>query len=102
MLNPSVQLDNIRAWTGALLASVAQVENRGPEDAYGAAARVPQWRGANTTPSAQPEKTEHEKDDDDGTDEPDDSVHDGCPLMARVGCKRGSPARIGLVPREPI
>ena len=30
----------------------------------------------------------HKKDDDDGTDQPDDSVHDGCPLTARVGQAR--------------
>lgn len=35
-------------------------------------------------PSAQPEKAEHNDDDDDRTDKPDDSVRDGCPLMARV------------------
>lgn len=53
-------------------------------------------------PSAQPEKAEHEKDDDDGAYEPDDSVHGGCPLVAQVGSKRRKPAHIGLAPQDPI
>jgi hypothetical protein len=80
MVNPSVKLDDIRAWTDALDAPVVQAEIRGSEDTHSAAALVLHLRGANTTPSAQPEKAEHQQDDDDGTDEPDDSVHDGCPL----------------------
>jgi hypothetical protein len=86
MVNPSVKLQDITAWADALVASVGQPENTGSEDTYSAAAPVTELRGAKIIPSAQPQKAEDEKDDDDGTDEPDDSVHDGCPLLARVGC----------------
>lgn len=55
-----------------------------------------------TDHSAQSEETEHEKYDDDGTDDPDNLVHERCPLMARIGYKRGRPAHIGLVPCELI
>ena len=65
-------------------------------------AQVPQWSGTTTVPSAQPQEAEYEKDDDDGTDEPDDSVHDGYPLPARVGCKRGRPAHIGMAAQNRI
>lgn len=51
--------------------------------------------------SAHPKKTKHEKDDDDGTDKPDDSVHEGFPFRAR-GAKRGRPAHIDLIPPQPI
>ena len=53
-------------------------------------------------PSAYPEITQHDKDDDDGTHEPSDSVHEGFPLLARVGKQRGKPTHIGLIPRDPI
>jgi hypothetical protein len=53
-------------------------------------------------PSTQPEKTQHEKDDDDGTHEPNDSIHEGFPLLARGSRKRGKPAHVGLIPQEPI
>ena len=81
----------------ALVAPVGHAEITEPEDTYSAAAPVALLRGATTIPSAQPEVSEHKKDDDDGTDEPDDSVHDGCPLRARVGQARQAGAhRHGL------
>jgi hypothetical protein len=41
-------------------------------------------RVATVIASAQTKKSEHEKNDDDGTHEPDDSVHDGSSLLARL------------------
>lgn len=52
--------------------------------------------------SAQPEEAEHEKYDDDGTDDPDNLVHEKYPFLARIGYKRGRSAHIGLAPRELI
>ena len=40
---------------------------------------------AEARPSAQPEEAEHEKYDDDGTNDPDNLVHDRCPFLARIG-----------------
>jgi hypothetical protein len=68
---PAMQLDNIRAWTDALFSSSVKCRSWGPEGTY-RVHLVPQLRGATVIPSAQPEKTEHEQDDDDGTDEPND------------------------------
>ncbi|HUG21766.1 hypothetical protein [Piscinibacter sp.] len=83
---------------GKCVGSVSQAEITGSEDTYGAAAPVIQWCGAKIIPSAQPEKAEHEQDDDDGSDEPDDSVHDGLLcwrglIQARLaGAHRNGPA----------
>ena len=107
MVNPSMKLDDVQAWADALAASVGPAEITGSEDAYSAAAQGLQLRAAKIVSSAQPEETEHKKDDDDGTDEPDDSVHDGCPLLARVGQARPAcahrhepaDANLGLVGR---
>ncbi len=75
-----------RAQNGfALVASVGHAQITGLEDTDDAAVQVALLRGANIIPSAQPEKAEHQQHDDDGTDEPDDSVHDAYPLLARVG-----------------
>ena len=68
MLIPSVKVDDIRAWIDALVASAGQAEITGSEPSFSAAAQVTQLRGAKIIPSPQTEVSEHEKDDDDGTD----------------------------------
>ena len=54
-------------------------------------------RDAMIMPLSQPEKAEHEKNDDDGADEPDDSVHSGYPLLARLACEAALRMPAGLV-----
>lgn len=53
-------------------------------------------------PSTEPEKSQHEEDDDNGTHYPNESVHERLPLLARRGTKRGKPAPVGPTPKDSI
>jgi len=51
-------------------------------------------RHACTLDSAQAEVAKHEQDDDDGADEPDESIHDACPSHAPEEFRQGRPRSI--------
>jgi hypothetical protein len=85
-----------------MVVSVGQTEITPSGRSFNATAPITQLRGAKIIPSAQTEEPEHEKNDDNGTNKPDDSVHDEDPLLARVESKRDWSAPIGTVPRNPI